>query len=57
MNAIRTPYRAQVLSSKYNHHIYDKAHALAYSVRELDDESYIVVITVMLPEMSLLFQQ
>jgi len=46
-------YRAHLLSSEQNHY----AHALAYSFRELGDEVYLVGITVILPEMRLLFQQ
>jgi len=51
------PYRAYLPSSEHNHHAYAKAHALAYSVRELGDEAYLVGITVMLPGMRILFQQ
>ena len=57
MNECTTkPYRAYLPGSEQNHHAYAKAHALAYSVRELGDEVYLVWITVMLPGMRILFQ-
>jgi len=32
------PFRTHLLSSEYNHHVYVKATALAYSFHELGDE-------------------
>jgi hypothetical protein len=43
------PYRANLLSSEYNHHIYANAHALPYSFHELGDETSLVGIAVFLP--------
>ena len=41
----KEPYRAYLPSSVQNHHDYTNAHALAYSVRELGDEAYLVGIS------------
>jgi hypothetical protein len=50
-------YRALLLSSKYNHHVYTKAPAFIYSFHELGDEASLVGIAAILPELCLLIQQ
>ena len=44
------PYPAHLLSSKYIHHIYAKAPALAYSFHEPGNEASLVEIAAILPE-------
>jgi len=50
-------YRARLLSSEYNHHMYAKAPPLAYSFHELCDKAPLVGSSVILPELRLLIQQ
>ena len=51
------PYLTHLLSSEYNHHVYAKASALAYSFHKLGDEASLVGISAILPELYLLIQQ
>jgi hypothetical protein len=48
------PYRAHLLSSDYNHHVYAKAPTLVYLFHEIGDEVPLVGITAILPELRLL---
>jgi len=45
------PYRAHLLSSEYNYHVYAKASVLAYSFYELGDEVSFVGIATILAEL------
>jgi hypothetical protein len=53
---MQKPCRAHLLSSEYNHHVYDKTPWLAYSFHELGGDASLVGIIVILPELSLLIQ-
>ena len=54
---MENPYRAHLLSSEYNHHVYAKAPALGYSFHKLGDEASLMEIFTIIPELGLLFQQ
>jgi hypothetical protein len=47
---MKKPYRAYLLSSEYNHHVYAKAPALAYSFQELGDEVSLVGILLLIQQ-------
>lgn len=51
------PYRAHLLNSEYNYHVYVKAPALAYSYHELGAEVSLVGIPAIFQELRLLIQQ
>jgi hypothetical protein len=51
------PFRTHLLSREYNHNVYAKAPAHAYSFHELGDEASLVVIATILSELRLLIQQ
>ena len=50
-------FRAHLVSSEYNHHVYTKALTLSYSFHELVDEASLAGIAAILPELRLLIQQ
>ena len=50
-------FRAHLVSSEYNHHVYTKALTLSYSFHELVDEASLVGIAAILPHLHLLIQQ
>ena len=50
-------FRAHLVSSEYNHHVYTKALTLSYSFHELVDEASLVGIAAILPELRLLIQE
>jgi len=49
-DCIEKPYRAHFLNREYNHHVYAKAPALAYSFHELGDEATLMGSAVILPD-------
>ena len=56
-DCIEKPYRAHFLNREYNHHVYAKAPALAYSFHELGDEASLMGSAAILPDQRLLVQQ
>jgi hypothetical protein len=49
-DCIEKPYRAHFLNREYNHHVYAKAPALAYSFQELGDEVSLVGILLLIQQ-------
>jgi hypothetical protein len=49
-DCIEKPYRAHFLNREYNHHVYAKAPALAYSFHELGDEASLMGSAAILPD-------
>lgn len=50
-------YRAYFVNSEYKHHVYTKTSTFHYAFHELGDETSLLGIAVMLPELLLSIQQ